>query len=111
MLSDKVYTMVAEGFGVTVGVAHTIYKGFRELETKEEIRKYNEDRYIDTCILKAIERGKYQRLQREIYRIRKEIGKRKLKESTIYKKAWYSIVNGNNKTNISKSSKVLQEAG
>lgn len=111
MLSDKVYIKVAEEFGVSVGVAHTIYKSVRELETNEEIRKYNDSRYIDTCILKAIERGKYQQLQREVYRIRREIGKRKLKESTIYKKAWNSIVNGNNQTNKPKSGKVLQKAG
>lgn len=110
MLSQKVYIESAEVFGVSVGVAHAIYKGVKELETKEEIISYNDDKYINGVILRCIERGEYQKLQRTLYRIRQEAGKRKLKEVTIYKKAWYYIVNGHDKRNNTKSGKILEES-
>ena len=100
---------VAEDFGVSVGVAHAIHKGVRELKDKEEVVKYNDDRFIDTCILRCIERGRYKELQRTLYRIRGEAGKRKLKEVTIYRKAWYYIVNGHDKRNNTKQREILQE--
>ena len=109
MLAEKVYMDVAEDFGVSVGVAHTIHKGVRELRDREEIVKYNDDRFIDTCILRCIERGRYKELQRTLYRIRQEAGKRKLKEVTIYRKAWYYIVNGHDKRNNTKQREILQE--
>ena len=110
MLAEKVYMDVAEEFEVSVGVAHAIHKGVRELRDKEEVVKYNDDRFIDTCILRCIERGRYKELQRTIYRIRQEAGKRKLKEVTIYRKAWYYIVNGHDKRNNTKSREILEEA-
>lgn len=110
MLPEKVYMEVAEDFGISVGVAHAIHKGVRELNTKEEISDYNDDRYISGVVLRCIERGRYNDLQRTIYRIRKEMGKRKVKEVTIYKKAWYYIVNGHDKRNNTKSGEILQEA-
>jgi type II secretory pathway component PulJ len=111
MLSQKVYMEAADMFGVSVGVAHSISKGIRELETSEEIVKYNDDRYINGVISRCIERGKYQTLQRTLYRIRREMGKRKVKEVTIYRKAWYYIVNGHDKTNKSKRGEILNEIG
>lgn len=110
MLSDNVYIDVAEEFNVSVGVAHAIHKGVRELETKEEVVKYNDERFIDTCIIRCIERGKYKELQRAIYRVRREMGKRKVKEVTIYRKAWYLIANGQDKRDNTKSSKIFEEA-
>lgn len=109
MLSQNVYIDAADEFGVSVGVAHAIHKGIRELNTKDEITDYNEDRYINGVILRCIERNRYQDLQRTLYRIRREMGKRKVKEVTIYRKAWYYIVNGHDKRNNTKSSKILQE--
>ena len=109
MLKESVYIETAEEFGVSVGVAHAIHKGIRELDGREEIVKYNDEKFIDTCILRCIERGKYQELQRTLYRIRMELGKRKVKEVTIYRKAWYYIVNGHDKRNNTKSGKILQE--
>ena len=109
MLSQKTYIEAADEYGVSVGVAHAIHKGVRELNTKDEIVDYNEDRYINGVILRCIERNRYQDLQRTIYRIRKEMGKRKVKEVTIYRKAWYYIVNGHDKINKPKSGKILQE--
>jgi len=110
MLSEKAYMEAAEIFGVSVGVAHAIHKGIRELNTKEEISEYNDDRFINGVILRCIENGKYQLLQRTLYRIRKEMGKRKVKEVTIYRKAWYYIVNGHDKSNKSKSGEIFEEA-
>ena len=109
MLSQKAYIEAADVYGVSVGVAHAIHRGVKELNTKEEIVDYNEDRYINGVILRCIERNRYQDLQRTIYRIRKEMGKRKVKEVTIYRKAWYYIVNGHDKINKPKSGKILQE--
>ena len=112
MLSQKVYTEVADEFAISVGVAHAMYKGVKELESNEEVIKYNDDRFIQTCILRCIERGKYKELQRTLYRIRQEMGKRKVKEVTIYRKAWYYIVNGHDKeTNKSKRREIHNEIG
>lgn len=112
MLSQKVYTEIADEFAIPVGVAHAMYKGVKELESNEEIIKYNDDRFIQTCILRCIERGKYKELQRTLYRIRQEMGKRKVKEVTIYRKAWYYIVNGHDKeTNKSKRREIHNEIG
>ena len=102
---------VAEEFESSVGVAHAIHKGVKELKRKEEVTKYNDERFIDTCILRCIERGEYQKLQRTLYRIRQEAGKRKLKEVTIYRKAWYYIVNGHDKRNNTKQREILEEIG
>ena len=102
---------VAEEFESSVGVAHAIQKGVKELKDREEIVKYNDERFIDTCILRCIERGRYQELQKTLYRIRQEAGKRKLKEVTIYRKAWYYIVNGHDKRNNTKQREILEEIG
>jgi hypothetical protein len=110
MLPQKAYTEAADEFGVSVGVAHAIGKGIKELKSKEEISEYNDDRFINGVIVRCIERNKYQELQRTLYRIRQQAGKRKLKEVTIYKKAWYYIVNGHDKRNKPKSGKVLEES-
>ena len=112
MLAEKVYMETAEQFGVSVGVAHAIHKGVRELEGREEIQKYNDERFIDTCIIRCIEKGKYKELQRVLYRIRMEMGKRKVKEVTIYRKAWYYIINGHDKKgNNTKSGEILHQIG
>jgi hypothetical protein len=112
MLSDKVYTAAADMFGTSVGVAHTIKTEVRELASNQQISHYNDDRFIHTCIVRCIERGKYKELQRQLYRIRQEMGKRKVKEVTIYRKAWYYIVNGHDKeTNKSKRREIHNEIG
>jgi hypothetical protein len=111
MLPQKAYMETAEEFGVSVGVAHAIGKGIKELKSKEEVSEYNDDRFISGVIIRCIERRQYQQLQRTLYRIRQQAGKRKLKEVTIYRKAWYYIVNGHDKRNKSKSGKVLHQRG
>jgi len=111
MLSKKIYMEIADMFEVPVGVIQSISKGIRELETSEEIIKYNDDRYINRVISGCIEKNKYKTLQRTLYRIRKEMGNRKVKEVTIYRKAWYYIVNGHDKTNKSKRGEILNEIG
>ena len=111
MLSEKTYMDVASEFEVSVGVAHAISKGIRELQSKDEVVKYNDDRFINGVIIRCIERNQYQLLQRTLYRLRNEVGKRKLKEVTIYKKAWHYIVNGHDKRNKPKSAEILLKAG
>lgn len=112
MLSERAYMEAAELFGTSVGVAHIIgSKKIIELESKEAVVKYNDERYINGVILRCIERGEYQKLQRTLYRIKQEAGRRKLKEVTIYRKAWYYIVNGHDKINKSKSGEILHQIG
>ena len=102
----------ADLFGVSVGVAHIIgTKKIIELETKDAVTKYNDERYINSVILRCIERGQYQELQRALYRLKNETGRRKVKEVTIYRKAWYYIVNGHDKRNKSKSGEILHQIG
>jgi hypothetical protein len=112
MLSEKAYMDAAEVFGTSVGVAHIIgTKKIIELESKDAVIRYNDERYINSVILRCIERGKYELLQKTLYRLRKESGKRKVKEVTIYRKAWYYIVNGHDKTNKSKFGEILHQIG
>lgn len=107
MIRLEGYEWIAKTFGVSVGVANILgYK--RRDEAKEEyttpiaFKKFNDELDINYIITDAIEEGKYKELQRELYRLN---GKKhpRIKELTIYKKAWKET---NGKNNKSKSSKV-----
>ena len=111
MLAEKTYTNAAIDFGVSVGVAHIIQKEIKELKNREEIVRYSDDSYINNVIIRCIEEDEYQLLQRTIYRIRKKAGKRNIKEVSIYRKAWYFIVNGHDKRNKPKSGAILHQIG
>lgn len=101
MLRQEIYEKVSEDFGVSIGVANVL--GYKKLsEEKDEyepkvFKNASDELSINEIISIAIEDGKYQHLQREIYRLNQKKHPR-IKELTIYKKAWKDT-NGNTTTN------------
>jgi hypothetical protein len=118
MIRQEIYEKVSDTFGVSIGVANLMSVS-PITEIKEDIPKevyngFKNELKINTVIGKAIDTLKYQLLQRELYRLRKEYGNRKISELTIYNRAWEMVVdkpnsvrNGNNKAK-SESSEVLK---
>ena len=112
MIRQEIYEKVSDTFGVSIGVAN-IMSVSPITEIKSDIPKkvyntFKDELEINSIIGLAIDTLKYKPLQREIYRLRKGYGKRKIGELTIYKKAWNTIDNGNNKTK-SESLSLLKE--
>ena len=101
MLRQEIYERVSEDFGVSVGVANVL--GYRKLSDEKDeyepkvFKNASDELSINEIISIAIEDGKYQHLQREIYRLNQKKHPR-IKELTIYKKAWKDT-NGNTTTN------------
>jgi hypothetical protein len=101
MLRQEIYEKVSEDFGVSVGVANVL--GYKKLSDEKEeyepkvFKNASDELSINEIISIAIEDGKYQHLQREIYRLNQKKHPR-IKELTIYKKAWKDT-NGNTTTN------------
>ena len=108
MIKESVYMDVAEEFGTSVGVAHVIgYKNKKEQIKAEGIESFKViegDLELNAIICDAIEIDKYQELQREIYNIRLK-GDKRLKETTIYNRAFIEITN--NENYITKSGQVF----
>jgi hypothetical protein len=95
MLKTEVYLKTANDFGVSVGVASMV-KFSPITDSKDEVdkptyKRMGSDLAINKIIIQCIEIGEYKTLQRELYRIRKSKGKRKVSELTIYKEAMKSI--------------------
>jgi hypothetical protein len=96
MLKQEVYQKAAEVFGVSVGVANIM--GFTNLLdesnevdfTPEEYKEVADEMDINTIICNAIDKNKYQQLQRKLYDLTKKRHPR-IKDITIYKKAWKDI--------------------
>jgi len=101
MLRQEIYEKVSEDFGVSVGVANVL--GYKKLSDEKDeyepkvFKNASDELCINEIISIAIEDGKYQHLQREIYRLNQKKHPR-IKELTIYKKAWKDT-NGNTTTN------------
>ena len=101
MLRQEIYEKVSEDFGVSVGVANVL--GYKKLSDEKDeyepkvFKNASDELSINEIISIAIEDGKYQHLQREIYRLNQKKHPR-IKELTIYKKAWKDN-NGNTTTN------------
>ena len=101
MLRQEIYERVSDDFGVSVGVANVL--GYKKLSDEKEeyepkvFKNASDELSINEIISIAIEDGKYQHLQREIYRLNQKKHPR-IKELTIYKKAWKDT-NGNTTTN------------
>ena len=108
MLKESTYVDAATAFGTPVGVAHIIgYKNKKEQikeEGVESFKKIEGDLELNAIICDAIEIGKYQELQREIYNI-KQRGDKRLKETTIYRRAFNEITN--DKNYITKSGQIF----
>ena len=108
MIKESVYMDVAEEFGTSVGVAHVIgYKNKKEQIKAEGIESFKViegDLELNAIICDAIEIDKYQELQRAIYNIRLK-GDKRLKETTIYNRAFIEITK--NENYITKSGQVF----
>jgi hypothetical protein len=114
MLREEVYQKVASEFGTSVGVASIL--GFKRKEdhvleyTPESYKELSDTADINGIICKAIDNEWYQRLQREIYKVKKEASP-KIKEVTIYKRAWKELTNGSTRQhkNTTKSGEVYSK--
>ena len=99
MLKESTYANAATCFGTPVGVAHiTGYKNKKqhiEEEGIESFKSIEPDLELNAIICDAIEIGMYQKLQREIYKIRLK-GDKRLKETTIYNRAFNEITKDEN---------------
>ena len=101
MLRHEIYEKVSDDFGASVGVANVL--GYKKLSDEKDeyepkvFKNASDELSINEIISIAIEDGKYQHLQREIYRLNQKKHPR-IKELTIYKKAWKDT-NGNTTTN------------
>ena len=97
MIKESVYAEAATAFGTSIGVAHVIgYKNKREQIKEsgiESFKKIEGDLEMNYIILDAIDENKYQELQREVYKI-KQRRDRRLKETTIYRKALEIVLYG-----------------
>jgi len=97
MIKESTYVEAATAFGTPVGVAHIIgYKNKKEQIKEDGIESFKiiePDLELNAIICDAIEIGEYQQLQREIYKI-KQRGDKRLKETTIYKKALEIVLYG-----------------
>ena len=101
MLRQEIYEKVSDDFGVSVGVANVLgYKKLSDEKNEYEPKVFknaSDELTINEIISDAIEDGKYQHLQREIYRLNQKKHPR-IKQLTIYKKAW-NDTNGNTTIN------------
>ena len=101
MLRHEIYEKVSDDFGVSVGVANVL--GYKKLSDEKDeyepkvFKNASDELSINEIISIAIEDGKYQHLQREIFRLNQKKHPR-IKELTIYKKAWKDT-NGSTTTN------------
>jgi hypothetical protein len=91
MLRQEIYEKVSDEFGVSVGVANVL--GYKKLSDERDeyepkvFKNASDELSINEIISIAVMNGKYQPLQREIYRLNQKKHPR-IKELTIYKKAW-----------------------
>jgi hypothetical protein len=108
MLKESTYVDAASAFGTPVGVAHiTGYKNKKQQIEEEGIESFKNiepDLELNAIICDAIEIGMYQKLQREVYKI-KQRGDKRLKETTIYNRAFIEITK--NENYITKSGQVF----
>jgi len=92
MIKESTYVQAANQFGTSVGVAHII--GFKTKKDQiketgvESFKKIEGDLIINNIICDSIEFNLYQELQRAVYDIRQRNKNKKLKEITIYRRAY-----------------------
>ncbi len=99
MLKEEIFNRVANEYGTSIGVANIFKtqpleecKG--EFRSDKEYRDYEDALTINHIICKSVELNKYQKLQRKIYSIKLK-GDKRLKELTIYRRAWKETINNN----------------
>jgi hypothetical protein len=108
MIKESTYVQAANQFGTSVGVAHVIgFKNKREQIKEsglESFKVIEPDLIINNIICDSIEIDAYQELQRAVYKI-KQRGDRRLKETTIYNRAFKEIIK--NENYITKSGQIF----
>jgi hypothetical protein len=111
MIRAEVYEKVSDRFGVSIGVANILnvspIKDIKSDIPKNLYNQYTDDLKINLIISEAIDTLKYKDLQRALYKVKTVMGNRKIKELTIYNRAWDIVTNGNNKTK-SESGEILK---
>jgi hypothetical protein len=112
MIRAEVYEKVSNRFGVSIGVANILnispIKDIKSNIPKKEYTQITDDLKINRIISEAVDTLKYKDLQRALYKVKTVMGNRKIKELTIYNRAWDIVTNGNNKTK-SEPSEVFEE--
>jgi len=89
MLREETYHRIANEYGVGVGIAEwsgDFYPHYSNL------KKMPDDFKVIILTNLIIREGIYQQVQRELFRLRLKIGKRRIKESTLYEKAINNVV-------------------
>ncbi len=112
MIRAEVYEKVSNRFGVSIGVANILnispIKDIKSDIPKKEYTQITDDLKINRIISEAVDTLRYKDLQRALYKVKTVMGNRKIKELTIYNRAWDIVTNGNNKTK-SEPSEVFEE--
>jgi hypothetical protein len=112
MIRAEVYEKVSNRFGVSIGVANILsispIKDIKSNTPKKEYTQITDDLKINRIISEAVDTLRYKDLQRALYKVKTVMGNRKIKELTIYNRAWDIVTNGNNKTK-SEPSEVFEE--
>ncbi len=92
MIKEETYNQVATEFATAIGVAHVIgFKTKREQikeEGVESFKRIEPDLEINAIVCDSIEFDLYQELQKRVYGIRQRNKNKKLKEITIYRRAF-----------------------
>lgn len=97
MLKEDIFVRVAEEYGTSVGIANIfkvqpLEETRGEFDNNREYKEYEDELTINHIICKSIDLGKYQKLQRILYRMNLNRDKR-LKELTLYRRAWKETIN------------------
>lgn len=98
MLREDVFKKVSDTFGTTVGIANIM--GVKNLAeeavdkeyTPQTFKKVSDEIDINNIICNSIEIGKYRELQNNLYALNR-VRHNRIKDITIYKKAWKEISN------------------
>jgi hypothetical protein len=88
MLREETYHRIANEYGVGVGIAEWTEPFYPYYP----ISKMPDDFKVIILTNLRIREGIYQQVQRELFRLRNKIGKRRIKESTLYEKAINNVV-------------------
>lgn len=89
MIREEAYHKIANEFGTGVGIAEwegDFYPHYTNISKMPDEMKV----IILTNLI--IKEGIYQQVHRELYRLKNKIGKRRIKESTLYEKAINNIM-------------------
>jgi hypothetical protein len=92
MLREEQYIKIAETFGTGVGIAEWSGDFYPHYTN---VGKIPDEYKVIILTNLMIKENIYQKAHREIYRLKKKIGKRRIKESTIYEKALNNLMEQN----------------